>query len=407
MSLPLSLASLIQELRTASYSPALPRNLIMRLATDCGTAAPPFPPPIALVDLSVLAQTTTTSLSPPSSGGPLDWLEGLEFVCRRMEATRADDGWPCLALCLLSAPSPTRHAMIDRLLPPPGRKVSCRTAQSSSLALVKCLTRPQPHDMTQPSRPCVWWHMPAAAGGQQRLPVLPRLAHLHARSGTTTATLSRAVPPANHLALPCLSLVGCCCCWLAERRVRVGQPVDGPEGRPPHRLPAPRGQGRRHLLPAAAALQGTAAPHDAAWLDPSKYADLGGVGWWRCCDPQGGKKLTSEQQDIVMTEDRPQTSSNNKPKNQQQPEGPADQGQAAPEGEEPALLVVTAFAGTGKTTTLRAYAEARPDRRSATQAGCRQTRRQAGCRPVTGRHTHSCGGEGAFPAHRPSRLPGS
>lgn len=114
----------------------------------------------------------------------------------------------------------------------------------------------------------------------------------------------------------------------------------------------------------------------------------GGVGWWRCCDPQGGKKLTSEQQDIVMTEDRPQTSSNNKPKNQQQHEGPADQGQAAPEGEEPALLVVTAFAGTGKTTTLRAYAEARPDRRSARQAGCRQTKgRQAVGRLLSGTAT--------------------
>lgn len=32
------------------------------------------------------------------------------------------------------------------------------------------------------------------------------------------------------------------------------------------------------------------------------------------------------------------------------------------EGDHP-LLVVTAFAGTGKTTTLRAYAQARPDRK--------------------------------------------
>lgn len=67
--------------------------------------------------------------------------------------------------------------------------------------------------------------------------------------------------------------------------------------------------------------------------------------------PQGGRALTAEQQDIVMSHDSRAT----------------DPGRTKSDGEgkegEPSLLVVTAFAGTGKTTTLRAYAEARPDRK--------------------------------------------
>lgn len=66
---------------------------------------------------------------------------------------------------------------------------------------------------------------------------------------------------------------------------------------------------------------------------------------------KGGRALTAEQQDIVMSHDSRATDPCRASLNGEGKEG------------EPSLMVVTAFAGTGKTTTLRAYAEARPDRK--------------------------------------------